>query len=243
MDRLILGHESADDLSERLGYLPIEFLGGGTEGEVYKAVEKNSQAVCALKFFFPAQNKNLKRSSRIAQKLFRLRDCPLVPAYFGHQTVYIGGERTACLATEFVKGEPLEKFVNAQRGKRLNVFPALHLLYSLAKGVEAIHKSGEYHGDLHLENVIIKNFGLDFDLSIFDLHHWGDSKQANRDEDIVKCIHIFHETLGGARYYSTLPPSIRFIIAGRKRSLIKDRFKTASHLRRHLENMDWSDAL
>lgn len=55
--------------------------------------------------------------------------------------------------------------------------------------------NGEYHGDLHVDNIMIKRFGLGFDLKVIDMHHWGDSKKDNRDEDIVKIIHLFYEVL------------------------------------------------
>ena len=32
----------------------------------------------------------------------------------------------------------------------------LHVLYHLAKGIEAIHALGHYHADVHTENILIK---------------------------------------------------------------------------------------
>lgn len=146
------------------------------------------------------------------------------------------------IVCEFVEGEMLSGLVSKQRGKKLDVFPAIHLLYSLAQGLEYIHLGGEYHGDLHTDNIIIKRFGLEFDIKIIDFHHWGDSKKDNRDEDIIKTIRIFYDILGGQKVYSKLPPSLKYIICGLKRNLILSRFKTITHLRNHLELMDWSDA-
>ena len=125
----------------------------------------------------------------------------------------------------------------------MGIFPAIHLLYSLSQGVEAIHLEGEYHGDLHVDNIIIKHFGLEFEIKILDFHHWGDSKQSNREEDIMNMVRIFYDILGGAAKYKKLPPSIKYIICGLKRSIILKRFKTVSHLRVYLETMDWSDAV
>ena len=83
------------------------------------------------------------------------------------------------------------------------------ILYSIVLGVESIHIEGEYHGDLHTENIIIRKFGLEFDLKIIDLHHWGDSIKDNREEDIVKIIRIFYDILGGQKSYAKLPPSLK----------------------------------
>jgi tRNA A-37 threonylcarbamoyl transferase component Bud32 len=182
-------------------------------------------------------------STSYARKLDKLSHSPIVMDYVSHEIIDVQDCRVACLASEFIKGEILGDFINKQRGKRLGIFPALHLLYSIVRGVESIHLAGEYHGDLHIDNVMIKKFGLEFDLKIIDLHHWGDSKKDNRDEDIIKVIRIFYDILGGSKFYPKLPGSIKYIVCGLKRNLILKRFKTIGALRNHLELMDWSDAV
>lgn len=221
----------------------VELLGAGYEGEVYRVVEDLTGTHRAIKIFFPQRNIGFKVSTRYAKKLDRLQVSPIVMDYFSHQLIVLKGVKVASLVSEFIEGEILGEFVKKQKGKRLDVFPAIHLLYSIVSGVESIHVEGEYHGDLHVDNIIIKHFGLAFDLKIIDLHHWGDSKKDNRDEDIIKVIRIFYDILGGQKQYQKLPPSLKYIICGLKRGLILDRFKTVSALRWHLENMDWSDAI
>ncbi|MBW2987840.1 serine/threonine protein kinase, partial [Candidatus Woesearchaeota archaeon] len=58
--------------------------------------------------------------------------------------------------------------------------------------------------------------------------------------DVVELIHIFYEVLGGKKHYHNLPPEIKDIICGLKRSLITKKFKTAGKLREYLENMEWN---
>lgn len=224
-------------------YQVIEKLGSGTEGEVYKVLELHTKRPRAIKLFYPHKNSNFKVSVRNAQKLDKLSNCPIVIAYHGHETIIIKKQKIAYIICEFIEGEILDSFVNKQRSKQLSIFPAIHLLYSLVCGLEYIHANGEYHGDLHTENIIIKRFGLEFEIKIIDFHHWGDSKQENRDEDIIKTIRIFYDILGGQKIYKKLPPSIKYIVCGLKRKLILERFKTVSHLKNHLELMDWSDAV
>jgi tRNA A-37 threonylcarbamoyl transferase component Bud32 len=224
-------------------YTVIEKLGAGYEGEVYKVAEILTKQPRAIKLFYPQRNKQFKISTRNAQKLEKLNGSPLIITYHSHEIFRIKGQKIACLVCEFVEGAILGDFVTGQRSKRLGIFPSIHLLYSLVCGLEHIHLNGEYHGDLHTDNIIIKHFGLEFDIKIIDFHHWGDSKKDNRDEDIVKTIRIFYDILGGAKYYKKMPPSIKYIICGLKRNLILQRFKTVSHLRAHLELMDWSDAI
>lgn len=224
-------------------YSVVEFLGGGYEGEVYKVIESYTNKVRAIKLFYPQRNAKFKVSSRYAQKLDKLRDSPIVMDYLSHEIIPMRGEKVACLVSEFIQGELLSSFIGKQKNQRLGIFPAIHLIYSIVLGVESIHLEGEYHGDLHLDNIIIKRFGLEFDLKIIDLHHWGDSKKDNREEDIIKIIKIFYQILGGAKYYPKLSPSLKYIICGLKRSLILKRFRNISELRYHLETMDWSDAV
>lgn len=224
-------------------YIVLEKLGSGWEGEVYKVLECLTKTERAIKIFYPKRNSQFKVSTRYAQKLGKLNDCPIVMDYHSHEVITIMGQRVACLVCELIEGEILGAFVKKQKNKRLGIFPSIHLLYSLTVGVESIHLNGEYHGDLHVDNVIIRKFGLEFDIKIIDLHHWGDSKKDNRDEDIIKMIRIFYDILGGKSLYKKLPPSIKYIICGLKRNLILKRFKTVSDLRYHLETMEWSDAV
>lgn len=224
-------------------YQILEKLGQGYEGEVYRAIENYTKRLVAIKLYYPNKNYAYRSSIKNSQKLNMLADCPIVVGYYGHEVINFRKEKIAVIVCEYIEGEILDSFVTKQKGKRLSIFPALHLLYSLVKGLEYIHSNGEYHGDLHTENIIIKRFGLEFDLKIIDFHHWGDSKKDNREEDIVKTIRIFYDILGGAKHYKKLPPSIKYIICGLKRGLILDRFKTMSHLKTHLELMDWSDAV
>lgn len=224
-------------------YTVLEYLGGGVEGEVYKVVETHTNKERAVKLFYPSRNPGFKVSARYAKKLDKLRESPIVMDYLSHEVITIKNQKIAILVSEFIEGELLGAFVEKQRGKKLGVFPSIHLLYSVVLGVESIHQEGEYHGDLHTDNIIIKKFGLEFDLKIIDLHHWGDSKKDNRDEDVVKVIRIFYDILGGAKAYPKLSPSLKYIICGLKRSLILKRFKNITALRIHLETMDWSDAV
>jgi len=224
-------------------YTIVEKLGAGYEGEVYKVREAYTNKERAIKLFYPHRNPGFKVSTRYAKKLDKLCESSIVMDYLSHEVHWLMGQRVACLISEYIEGEVLGKFVDRQRGKRLGIFPAIHLLHSVARGVEMIHASGEYHGDLHVDNIIIKKFGLEFDLKIIDLHHWGDSKQENRDEDIIKVIRIFYDILGGQKRYQALPASVKYIICGLKRGLILSRFRKISDLRLHLETMDWSDAI
>lgn len=220
-------------------YVVQQKLGAGWEGEVYQVVELHTNIVRAAKLFYPHRNVKHKTSTRFAKKLHKLSDCSIVMNYHTQEVLRIKGEQIICLICEFIEGEMLSSILDRQRQKRLPDFQALHLLYALAKGIESIHLFGEYHGDLHTDNIMVRRYGLGFDIKVIDLHHWGDSKKDNRDEDIVKMIRVFYDALGGEKVYKKQPLAIKSIIKGLKRSLILKEFRTASDLCWYLENLDW----
>src|SRR5690606_22956213 len=111
------------------------------------------------------------------------------------------------------------------------------LLYALVKGFEEIHSRNEYHGDLHSENIMVCKQGLGFELKLLDMIHWKTPKKENIQDDICDMIRIFYDSIGGSKYYSKHPKHIKEICCGLKRTLILQKFKTTSHLRRHLETM------
>jgi serine/threonine protein kinase len=224
-------------------YTIIEKLGGGWEGEVYKVRELHTKISRALKLYFPHRNIEFEKSKQFINKLHKLRNSRIVMNYHSHEIVEFEGEYVSCVICEYIEGDILGNIIKKQRGKRLGWFESLHVLYAIVKGVESIHLSGEYHGDLHIDNIMVQKFGLALDLKVIDLHHWGDSKKDNREEDIIKVIHIFYDILGGGKTYSKLPVSIKYIIKGLKRSLILKEFKTITHLRAHLENMEWDNEI
>ncbi|MFB3095507.1 MAG: protein kinase, partial [Candidatus Acidiferrales bacterium] len=143
------------------------------------------------------------------------------------------------LVSEYVEGELLSQFLDRQPGQRLSTFQALHLLYSLATGIGSIHHLREYHGDLHTDNIIVQRYGLGFNLKLVDMFRWGTPKQENIQDDVCNLIRIFYDAVGGARHYAKLPPEAKDICCGLKRSLILKKFRTAGHLQRYLETIQW----
>lgn len=220
-------------------YEVVSRLGAGWEGEVYLLVERRTGIERAGKVFFPQRNERDRAALFYAKKLHKLRHCPILIQYHGHETIRFGGHAITLLVSDYVEGELLSDFLERQPGKHMTVFEGLHLLYELVSGVESIHHSGEYHGDLHTENVILRRQGLSFDCKLLDVFQWRAPRQENMQDDIVDLVKIFHEVIGGARAYARQPMVAKQIIRGLKRSLILERFRTASHLREWLETMEW----
>ncbi|HSP01591.1 MAG TPA: protein kinase [Thioalkalivibrio sp.] len=220
-------------------YLVMDRLGAGWEGEVYRVRELATGIERTAKFFFPLRNPRDKAAIFYARKLHKLRQCPIVIQYYTRERVVLQGETVSFLVSEFVEGELLSAFIRRQKGGRLAPFPALHLLHALARGIECIHQMGDYHGDLHSDNVIVSRYGLGFELRLLDLFHWGRPRAENIHDDVINLIHIFHEALGGRAHYARLPPVIKAICCGLKRTLILKKFRTAGQLREYLETMEW----
>ncbi len=220
-------------------YEVISKLGGGWEGEVYKILEISTGIERAAKFFYPNRNENNKSSKFYAKKLHKLRQCPILIQYHTKENFVFKRIPVTVLISEYVEGQLLSEFIKTFPGKRLTPYQALHLLYALTKGIECIHSLNEYHGDLHSDNIIVNKFGLEFDLKLVDLFSAKESKRESRKFDILTLIQVFHESLGGAKYYAKHPDEIKYICCGLKSNLILKKFKTVGQLRRHIENMDW----
>jgi serine/threonine protein kinase len=222
-------------------YRVIEKLGGGWEGEVYRIIERGTGIERAAKIFYPQRNRRGLAAKRYAKKLHKLRHCPGLIQYHTAETFECQGTMITALISDYVEGQILADFLKQQPGGRLRLFEAMHLLYSLVQVIEKVHAENEYHGDLHPWNVMVSRYGLSFDVRIIDLINHGRTSAENRHDDICDLIRIFYECLGGQRYYSRLHPAAKYIICGQKRSLILEKFRTAAHLRLHLETMDWQD--
>ena len=151
----------------------------------------------------------------------------------------VRGQPISFLISEYVEGELLSEFIKRQPGKRLTAFQGLHLLHSLATGFECIHSMGEYHGDLHMDNIIVQRFGLSFDLKILDFYQWKAPRKENIGDDTVSMVHILYEAIGGKKYYANHPQVIKKIINGLKQGLILKKYKSATQLRHYLETMTW----
>jgi serine/threonine protein kinase len=221
-------------------YVVEEKLGDGWEGEVYRVVERRTGIHRAAKLFYPERNLKDRTVARYACKLDRLRACPAVIQYHHSESIRVRNARVTCLISELVEGEMLSAFVERQPGRRLQTFEALHLLHSLADCLECVHAAGEYHGDLHSDNVLVRRVGIHCHLRILDFFYRGRATREPKKEDIVDAVRLFYEALGGRKRYAQQPPEIKAICRGMNRTLILKRFPAASRLRRYLETFEWT---
>lgn len=221
-------------------YRILELLGDGWEGEVYQVEEIKTGIIRAAKLFYKHRYKNKNKPHiNYAKKLYKLHQCPIVIQYHHQDTFTINGEEVEFLISDFVNGDVLANYLAKQPQKRLQPFEALHLFYALVLGIEQIHFIGDYHGDVHLDNVIVRRKGIHFDVNLIDVMPRGKATKALIQEDVYDLITVLYQMIGGDKYYHRMPEQVKSIILGRKRSLIAKHFKMAGHLRLYLENLEW----
>ncbi len=220
-------------------YEVIRLLGTGWEGEVYLVSECSTGIERAAKFFFPQRNPKNKNLLFYAKKLHKLRQCPILIHYHTQDIITFKNQPIPFLVSDYVEGGLLSEFLSKQPGKRLDTFQALHLLHALAKGIENIHHLGEYHGDLHTDNVMVRRYGLGFDCKLLDMYMWGAPKKTNIHDDVVDLVRLFYDMVGGKKHYAKLPVQAKDICNGLKRTLILKKFRSAGQLREHLELLEW----
>jgi serine/threonine protein kinase len=215
-------------------------LGQGWEGEVYKIREVGTDIERAAKIFLPHRNPKNRTAREFARKLHALRECPMIIQYYTQETITFQRDPVTVLVSEYVEGEMLSDYTSRAPGRRLHVFQGVHLLHALAAGVESIHRLGEYHGDVHEDNIIVRRVGLSYELKLLDPFHLGRvSRRETRNEDILRLIRVFYDCLGGSVHYHRLPREVKEICCGLKRTLILRKFPTISALRTHLETLVW----
>ena len=214
-------------------------LGSGWEGEVYAIVERNTGIRRAAKFYYPNRDPMGKAAITYARKLDALRHCPILMQYHHQEIAYVKRRKVMVVISELVEGRKLSEFLQVQPGHRLTAFEALHVLYVLAKGIAPIHARGEYHGDIHDDNIMIRRQGIGFEVKLLDFFDLGRPTRSKIHKDVLNLIQVFHIIVGGREHYSEQPRVVKEIIRGQKDSLILAHFQSAGDIQAHLESLTW----
>src|SRR4051812_34534025 len=220
-------------------YIVERLLGSGWEGEVYVIIERATGIQRAAKFYYPHRDPTGKAAIVYARKLDALRHCPILMQYHHQEIVSVRKKKVMVVISELVEGRKLSEFLMAQPRKKLSTFEALHVLYALAKGIAPIHARGEYHGDIHDDNIMIRRVGIDFEVKLLDFFDLGKPTRSKIHKDVLNLIQVFQSLVGGRERYAQQPKVVKEIIRGGKDSLVLERFQSAGDIQRHLETLSW----
>jgi tRNA A-37 threonylcarbamoyl transferase component Bud32 len=214
-------------------------LGSGWEGEVYAIVERATGIRRAAKFYYPNRDPLGKSAITYARKLDALRHCPILLQYHHQEMITVRRRKVMVVISELVEGKKLSEFLLDQPRHRLSTFEALHVLYVLAKGIAPIHARGEYHGDIHDDNIMIRRSGIGFDVKLLDFFDLGKPTRSKVHKDVLNLIQVFHTIVGGRDHYKAQPKVVKDIIRGQKDGLILKRFASAGDIQKHLDSLEW----
>lgn len=214
-------------------------LGSGWEGEVYVLVERATGIRRAAKFYYPHRDPTGKAAIAYARKLDALRHCPILMQYHHQEIAYVQRRKVVVVISELVEGQKLSEFLDCQPSNCLSTFEALHVLYVLAKGISPIHARGEYHGDIHEGNIMVRRMGIGFDVKLLDFFDLGRPTRAKIHKDVLNLVQVFYSIVGGRPQYARQPRVVKDIIRGLKDTLILQRFQSATDIARHLETLQW----
>src|SRR3954447_2038574 len=182
-------------------YQVERLLGTGWEGEVYAIVERTTGIRRAAKFYYPHRDPMGKAAITYARKLDALRHCPILMQYHHQEIAYVRKKKVVVVISELVEGQKLSEFLKTQPGGALSAFEALHVLYVLARGIAPIHARGEYHGDIHDDNIMIRRQGISFDVKLLDFFDLGAPARSKIRKDVLNLVEVFHATVGGRKHY------------------------------------------
>ncbi len=146
------------DLLSAFGWLErfelLDCIGSGAMGQVWRARERETEKVVALKMLDPARvgdEQTLARLDIEAATLMKLREAGshanVVPILDFKLT-----EFHACMVMEFIPGLNLKKWCEAQR---LGLLERVHLIAQVARASGWFHSLGIVHRDLKPANILV----------------------------------------------------------------------------------------
>ncbi|KAF0250249.1 MAG: serine/threonine protein kinase bacterial [bacterium] len=132
------------------GFEILGLLGEGGMGTVYKAKDKNSEQLVALKIL----NENglslpdaKERFSREYELLTQINHPSVVKAY-----KYCNSNGHYYLSMELIEGQTLEAFLEKTQP---NIYEVLDIAIAIAQALEAVHKQNIIHRDIKPGNIFI----------------------------------------------------------------------------------------
>jgi tRNA A-37 threonylcarbamoyl transferase component Bud32 len=140
----------------------LSALGQGALGSVYKARDRQTQQIVALKLLKPEFASNQTMSERLREKVRlagKIAHATLCRIYDFHRAGDV-----AYISMELAEGESLRRAI--ERVGAIPMRKALHLTLQICAGLKQAHVHGILHGNLKPENVMVDATG---NVKILDL--------------------------------------------------------------------------
>jgi len=220
-------------------YVVDAMIGLGSEGAVYRIIDQETGIHRAAKVFSADGLNRPRDTAPHARKLNHLRHCAIVLQYLHRETITVSRQKLNVLISELCDGVPLQSFIEQHPGRRLSPYMALHIMGVLCRGLVQVHAAGEYHADVHTENILIQPRGIHFDLRLIDFYEWGRNSAAKQRQDIIDSASVLYDMIGGARHYAKSPAPVKYICCGRQHRRILDRYPTMLALAAYLDGFAW----
>lgn len=168
---------------QRVGvYELLRLLGRGGMGEVHLARDTRRGRYVALKRLdrkLDDDRENFSERFRREGELLQSIHHRTLPVIY---EVGISEEREAFLAMEYLRGEPLSRWIGA------GPLETLPLLIQIAEGLREIASRGVVHRDLSPDNVLVVKQGRDHQVKIID---FGIAKEIGRTTQLTSTGYFF----------------------------------------------------
>jgi serine/threonine-protein kinase len=169
------------------GYEVLERIGSGAESAIYRARERSSGRIVAVKHVVVEKPENEKYLRHVRNEYKVLRSLEngsgtppagIVRVYRLMKLGFLRRRKEHILVLEFVHGPDM------RRERRYPLGQMLHILTDVASALAAVHARGLIHGDLKPENIIVGLAGkptvVDFGFSC-KAGSWAESIRGTRD--------------------------------------------------------------
>lgn len=133
-------------------YTPINLLGSGFQGQVYKVIRKFDNKTIALKI--GTYTKATQNEIDFLEKIYKSKCNIYVPRYYSH---FIDREGYYFIEMEFIDGIIMRKYCDKLRfhQKSMMYRHSLLIIKDIALALVCIHSLGIIHNDVKSDNIII----------------------------------------------------------------------------------------
>ena len=117
--------------------------------------------------------------------------------YHHQEVATVKKKKVIVVISELVEGKKLSEFLVDQPDGTAEHVRGPARAAHLAKGIAPIHARGEYHGDIHDANIMVRRSGIGFEVKLLDFFDLGRPSKNKVRKDVLNLVEVFHATVGG----------------------------------------------